>query len=932
MPVFAQRSFTSGELSPSLHSRVDLAKYATGLARCKNFIVKPQGGVDSRPGFRYIGEQDDMTKRARLIPFSFNTAQTYILVFEHLKMRVIKDGGYVLAGGGPSIYEIATPYTETELSRLSYTQSADVMTIVHPNHDPRNLSRTDHDNWTLSVIDYESSVEVPLTGVAIFQTSSSSFDIASITEAYPPVVTTTLPHTFSNGDLVLLNLNYEESRLSRHIFEIQNVTATTFELKDEDTTNDTLYGGFGTVFRPSAPISIVGSGGGSHTKYYSYRVTAVDNNGRESLPSIIVKIGPNSLTETYGVRFIWKRVPNTSYYRVYKSDGAYNDVYGWIGDTKIEVFEDYNIAPLTSDNPPEEKLTFSTLTSDIVNITQANPAVVTSINHGFSDGMIVRITNVIGMTEVNGRDFIISNSTNNTFELLGEDSTTHTAYSSGGIATFDDNKPSAVNYYQQRQIFANTNYQPQNVFTTETGNYSSLRTSKTTKSTDAITLTIASRQVNEIRHIISLDAMVLLTSGTEWLVTDGSDRVLTPSTAGVRVQSYNGASWTTPVVINSTALYVQEKGTRVRDLGYEFSSDKYTGNDLSIMSEHLFDGYTIDEMTYADEPYGVVWCVRSDGLLLGLTYQREHQVWGWHQHSTDGQFESAAVISEDGRDALYVTVKRVINGSVKRYVERLEPRVLDKAENSFFVDSGLSTLSSSITGATQADPVVITDVAHPYNNGDLIRITNVVGMTELNGNVYKVKNKTADTYELTDEGDVNIDGIGFTAYESGGTVFKVITTVTGLDHLEGKTVAVLSDGNVVKNLTVSSGSITLPRRAANIHIGLPYTPAIELLDIDTPSGETIKPNHVTVSRVTIEFKDSRGGWVGPKKDDGTIGTMYEIKPRYVGDGYDVLPLRTGKEEIIIDPIWTKGGGVRIEQREPLPMTILSVMPEFDVGD
>jgi len=115
---------------------------------------------------------------------------------------------------------------------------------------------------------------------------------------------------------------------------------------------------------------------------------------------------------------------------------------------------------------------------------------------------------------------------------------------------------------------------------------------------------------------------------------------MTPATIGVRTQSYNGASLVPPVVINSTALYVQDKGTRIRDLGYEFANDKYTGQDLSLMSEHLFDGFEIVEMAYADEPYGILWCVRDDGVMLGLTYQREHQVWGWHQHNTDGNFES----------------------------------------------------------------------------------------------------------------------------------------------------------------------------------------------------------------------------------------------------------------------------------------------------
>ena len=169
MPRMIQRSFTSGELAPSVRTRADLGKYATGLALCENMLIKSQGGSYSRPGFRFVGELDDSSKRARLIPFSFNTEQTYVLVFEHLKMFVIKDGGYVLAGGGPALFELVTPYTEAQLSRLAFTQSADTMTIVHPDHDPANLGRLADDNWTLTDIDYTSTVTIPtgLTSVAV---------------------------------------------------------------------------------------------------------------------------------------------------------------------------------------------------------------------------------------------------------------------------------------------------------------------------------------------------------------------------------------------------------------------------------------------------------------------------------------------------------------------------------------------------------------------------------------------------------------------------------------------------------------------------------------------------------------------------------------------------------------------------------------------
>lgn len=694
MTEVIQRSFTSGEISPSLQSRADTVKYATGLNLCENFLIKSQGGAYSRPGFRFIGPLDDQTKKGRLQKFIFNTEQTYMLVFEHLKVRVIKEGGFVLAGGGPSIFELVTPYTEAQLPNLGFTQSADVMTIVHHEHDPANLNRLADDNWTLTTIDYTPSVTIPV---------------------------------------------------------ISSVVA-------------------------------VGAGAGTHNKTYEYVMTAVDANGVESLASTSSSLTTPSLSVTAGIRITWSAVTGAEYYRIYKDASVNTDLYGWIGDSYTLTFDDYNVEPITSDAPPEDRTPF--------------------------DGV--------------------------------------------------GNKPSVVNYYQQRQLFSNTLNEPQVTFTTQISNYNSLRTSNPARDDDAITFTIAGQQVNEIRHIVAINSLILLTSGAEWKVTEGQDQVLTPSTIGVRPQSYNGASKVPPVIVNSTVVYVQEKGARIRDLAYEFVNDNYTGNDLSLMSEHLFEDYEIVSMTYAAEPNSIIWCTRDDGVLLGFTYQKEHKVWGWHRHTTpaDGEFEWVEAVTEGDRDAVYAIVKRTINGLTKRYVERLEPREQTESEDCFYVDSGLS-------------------------------------------------------YDGTP-----------------------VTIISGLDHLEGEEVVALADGNVVNDLTVESGSITLPRAASKIHVGLIYIPAVETLDIDIPSAQdTLKSKSVSVSKVYIEVEKSRGGWVGPRSDveSGYTPTEFEIKPRFDSDGYDSIDLKTFKQEIVIDPLWSKGGGIRVEQRVPLPLSILSIIPDVDVG-
>ena len=772
MADIVQRSFTSGEIAPSLRSRVDINKYQSGLALCENFIIRVQGGAYSRPGVRYIDEVGDSTKQARLLPFSFNVEQTYILVFEDLKLRFIKDGAYIETAPDTP-YEVVTPYTEAQLSRLNITQNADVLTIVHPDHDPANLSRIADTNWTLVDIDYASTVDSPVWAVDTVLT------ITGLTQGNPCVMSLASSTGLEHGNVVTIAsvVGMTEINGLSSIVEIGPIfpSGQQLRLSGIDSTAFTAYTSGGTATIGS--ITTEGEGAGDFDKTYTYVVTAVDINGVESLASTSLSLTTKSLTTTAGVKLRWGAVTNADYYRIYKDPSGNTDVFGWIGDSNVLEFVDFNIAPITSDSPPLDRQSFSGA----------------------------------------------------------------------------DNKPATVSYYQQRQIFANTNNEPQAVYTTQTGNYNSLRKSSPTKDDDALTFTIAASQVNEIRHIVSLDSMILLTSGGEWKVTEGQDQVLTPSTIGVKSQSFNGASYVPPVIINNTVLYVQEKGTRVRDLGYQFSADKFEGNDLSLMSEHLFEDHQIVDMAFSAEPYGILWCVRDDGILLGLTYQREQQVWGWHQHDLGGVVESVAVISEDGRDALYMTVQRTINSVAVRYIERMEIRDTSSAENAFCVDSGLS-----------------------YN----------------------------------------------------GTP---VTEISGLDHLEGEDVAVLADGNEVTGLTVSGGAITLSRAASVVHVGLAYTPVIELLDIDSPGQTTIKGREVSVSQVIMEVEKSRGGFIGPRLDVGGTGVMYPIKSRFQSDGYDSLALKTIKDEINIDPQWQKGGGLRIEQRSPLPLAILSVIPRVDVG-
>jgi len=751
MADLIQRNFASGEIAPSMRSRVDTVMYQNGLALCENFIVKAQGGLYSRPGTRFIDSVGKQTRVARLIPFSFSTAQTYMLVFEHLSVRILKNGAYLLNANG-TVYEVATPYTDLQLQELYFIQSADVMTIVHSSHPIKSLSR------------------------------------------------------LSDGSVIPLS-------------------SPVWSLEDD------------VFIAPIAPTGItllnVGplAGSGSPlTKTYEYVVTWVDSKGVESLPSAPVALLSASLSTVYGVNVVIPIQAGAISFRVYKATSDGSQTYGWIGDTNANV-------------------SAAAVTAAQTGVDNANAALAAAFNSGIIAFITSAQTNLTAalaaLAAVSAgagfKDF-------NLAPIMSDGPPSDRSPLSSA-----NNYPSTCAYYQQRRVFASTLNEPQTVFTTQTGNYKSFRVSNPTKSDDAVTFTIADNQVNEIRHILSLGSLIILTSGGEWLVTEGQNAVLTPSTFGVKKQSSHGVSKIQPVILGKSAIYVQDKGGRIRDLGYEFASDSFAGNDLSLISEHLFEGHTVVAMALASEPFGIVWVLRSDGVLLGLTYQREHKVRAWHQHITDGFIESISTIAEGTRDALYMIVRRVVNGVTVRYVERMESRDVSSAANSFCVDSGLS-----------------------YNG-------------------------------------------------------LPISSLAGLAHLEGRNVSVLADGNVVEGITVVNGSVTLPNAASIVHVGLPFTCAVETLDVDVAGQSTLKGRAISVSRVVLELENSRGGWVGPKHDDGASGLMREIKPRLQSNNYDTVALHSSKNEINIEPGWHKGGGLRIEQRAPLPLAILSIVPTTDVG-
>ena len=233
--------------------------------------------------------------------------------------------------------------------------------------------------------------------------------------------------------------------------------------------------------------------------------------------------------------------------------------------------------------------------------------------------------------------------------------------------------PSCATFFQDRLCFAGSDAYPQRVWMSKTGDYSNFGVEKvggTVTDDSAVTADLLSLQSFRIHHMVAANDLILLTEGNEWTIS-GSETV-TPSSITPRSQQSYGANDVIPIRSGNRIVYVQRRGSIVRDIGYNFDSDSYAGADLTLLVRHLIRGHELIGSTYAQEPDSIVYFVRDDGVLLSLTYMWDQKVYGWSHMVTDGTVESVCAVGEGNRDIVYCIVKRTIDGNEVRYIERFD--------------------------------------------------------------------------------------------------------------------------------------------------------------------------------------------------------------------------------------------------------------------
>lgn len=598
----------------------------------------------------------------------------------------------------------------------------------------------------------------------------------------------------------------------------------------------------------------------------SFVVTAVSTDGEESVAS-------NAVAGGAGDTFTWTAPASgtVSYYNIFKDDTA-SGVYGWVGYAYNTTYTEPSAITITPD------------TSKVPPIT----------NDPFSG---------------------------------------------------TSNYPGCSTFFEQRLVFARTDNKPQTLFGSVIGGYENFNKSAPVTDKDSYEFTMNATQMNEIRWIVPLEMILIGTSGGEFRMTNGTlSDAITPLSVDLKRQSNWGVDHLQPVVVGNTIIFLDGSKANVRDFSYNKDTG-YTGSDLSIFAKHLFKGYAINEWAYQKSPDGVLWAVRNDGKLVAMTYLKEHQVWGWHQHNTDGFFESIASISVDeGVDELWCVVKRTIDGVDRRYIELFVPRLdydVDfnlTPDNGYFVDCGLSYDGWNYETSYEVEIQGSDD----WDRGDSLTLVATGDTPFLASHVdryFKIRNSDWESVIVkctayTDSTHITVTPWNKTVPENlrntPTTYYALMaSTLSGLDHIEGKDVSVLADGNVVTGKTVSDGSVDLSRPFAKIHIGLPYEAYVETLDFEyaTETG-TVQDKERQVLSAVVRLENTRSLFIGPDSDN-----LNEIAFRSEEPLGEPIQLFNGDKAIEVNPpVEERQGRLLLKITDPVPATVLSIIARMTHGE
>ena len=498
--------------------------------------------------------------------------------------------------------------------------------------------------------------------------------ISGATQANPVVITAT-SHGYSNGDEISITSVAGMTELNNKRYLVANKTTNTFEITNVDGTN--ING----------------------TSFTTYTSGGVANRVYEiSTPYLTAELFDIKYAQSADVMYITH--PNHEVEKLSRT--------GHTSWTLSDV--DFTKGPMQDAN------TTDTTLNPGATAVGTGVSLAASATTGINSGSGFLSTDVGRFVFLHGgyaKITAVTDTTNATIEILTTLSAS-TATSDWRLGSFSDTTghPSSVTFFEQRLVFAGTSNEPQTLFFSRSGDYEKMDANigGTIADDDAIIYTIASNQVNAIRFMTATRTLIVGTAGGEFTVSGGgTDVAITPTNILIKKQSNHGAANVDAISAGNATLFLQRAKRKIRELAYNFDVDGYLAPDMTILAEHITEG-GITQMAYQQEPNQIVWMTRSDGELIGLTYQREQQVTAWHRQIFGGSFgsgnavcESVAVIPTDDTEyQVYVIVKRTINSITRRYVEYLNNFDFTETDNTTFnfLDSQLDYSGSATTTIT----------------------------------------------------------------------------------------------------------------------------------------------------------------------------------------------------------------------------------------
>lgn len=622
------------------------------------------------------------------------------------------------------------------------------------------------------------------------------------------------------------------------------------------------------------PTNVMASAGTAGSGTYTYVVTTVSKTGAESIASATtgVAIGGQPTNNNPNV-ITWTANPdpNTQSYNVYLST---NGVYAFIGNTGGLAFNDGGIIASTEQQPPV-KMDMLATTSDY---------------------------------------------------------------------------PAVVSAYQQRLCLANTVNEPQSVWMSTQGVYTSFMTVIPLVDNQSIKFVIAGTHRQYVRALVDLGKLIVHTSNNEYVAQGNQFGAVTPTATTLVVQGSAGCAAVPPVTIGNSDVFLQQGATRLNDLQYDVRTFAYGGKDLTKIATDLFRGRTIVAMAWQRLPHSIVWCVLDNGTMAGLTYVRDDDMWAWHLHTfTNGAVENVCVVPEGASSTLYLLIRRTVSGATKRYIERLAAR--DLIDTTFFTDAVFADCSLTYDGRNTGSRTMTLTTSAGWTTTDLLTITassSYFSPSDVGNNIV-IQQIDSTTGQVADFVTVKI-----LAYTSGfqvngqplGTVSawaqnapttswgKAVKSFSGIDHLEGQSLAVLADGNVVASplkpnlpvVTVTGGAFTLTEPAMVVTAGLPIQMDVETLPVENAQGETILNKRIAVREATPVFYRSRDGLYG--QDAQHLNAWKQPKSSAPGYPDDAV---TGPYRVPINGAPQRTGQVHIRHVDPVPWSISAIIVTGEIG-